>query len=127
MTKHKDKRGKSTPTVSAPTRTTGEWWKITENKPRATASSVEVDGEPGDGWGEFQVTFIAESNRQLVAIYPVLCVAESDLALKIKFPLQRCDWVPKSLVNDNSDVGEKDDYGTLIVPTWKAKDAGWIT
>ncbi len=35
-------------------------------------------------------------------------------------------WIPKSVVDDDSEVSSKDDEGLLIVAEWFARKQGWI-
>jgi len=35
-------------------------------------------------------------------------------------------WIPKSLIGETSDVQGEGDSGMLLIPEWKAKDAGLI-
>lgn len=35
-------------------------------------------------------------------------------------------WIPKSLIGETSEVQGESDSGMLLIPEWKAKDAGLI-
>lgn len=35
------------------------------------------------------------------------------------------EWVPTSLINDDSEVYQVGDEGTLVVPEWFADEKGW--
>ena len=40
--------------------------------------------------------------------------------------LENVEWIPKSMIDDDSEVYEKDTEGTLIVKEWVARTKGWI-
>lgn len=35
------------------------------------------------------------------------------------------EWIPKSQIDDDSEVSEKGDVGTLVVNQWIAQQKGW--
>lgn len=56
-----------------------------------------------------------------------VCVGESDLAIKVKAPeFDGAVWVPKSHVDDDSEVYAECHEGKLIVTEWIAKQKGWL-
>jgi len=59
--------------------------------------------------------------------YPVeldaLCIHETDLALLVEIEGEEV-WIPKSQIEDDSEVMEKGDEGTLVVSGWFADKEG---
>lgn len=55
----------------------------------------------------------------------VHCIEETLLALQVVID-EKCRWIPKSLVDDNSEVWKKGDKGTLVVPEWFCVKEGWV-
>jgi hypothetical protein len=57
----------------------------------------------------------------------VVCTAESDAAIKVEgSDIGEPTWVPKSQIDDDSEVYAKGTEGTLIVTEWIAKQKGWL-
>jgi hypothetical protein len=63
--------------------------------------------------------------RDLVTIDDVEVIAETEKALLI-FDGDREEWVPRSQIGKTSDVHEKGDKGTILIPEWLAKEKGFI-
>lgn len=57
-------------------------------------------------------------------------VAETDLALRVtgvhSDDPSRAEWMPKSVVHEDSEVYTKGNEGKLVVKTWFAKREGWM-
>ena len=54
-------------------------------------------------------------------------LAETDKAIGFKDPGDdELTWIPKSQICDESEVNEKGDSGTLVIPYWLAFDKGLI-
>lgn len=64
------------------------------------------------------------TNREKFEI-EATCIAETDAAIKVRTEHGE-DWVPKSHVDDDSEVYSLDDEGTLVVTQWIAEQKGWI-
>jgi hypothetical protein len=61
------------------------------------------------------------------AIEDAVCVAETDKAIRVTAPIfDAPQWIPKSVVHDNSEVWKLDQTGTLIVREWFAEKQGWL-
>lgn len=57
----------------------------------------------------------------------VECTAESEKAILCKFPdREEPLWIPKSQIDDDSEVYENDGSGKLIISHWIAKEKGLI-
>lgn len=54
-----------------------------------------------------------------VEVEEVECIHETDEALKCRRDTQIA-WIPKSQIDDDSEVYEKGDEGTLVIPRWLA-------
>jgi len=57
-------------------------------------------------------------------MYEVVCVGETDNALRVEFDGEQV-WVPKSVVDDDSEVFERGHTGNLVVAEWWADKHGW--
>lgn len=51
---------------------------------------------------------------------------ETDAAILVRFDDGVEAWVPKSQIDDDSEVYAKDHDGTLIVTHWLATQKGWV-
>ena len=56
----------------------------------------------------------------------VKAVAETDAALLIVTADGDEVWVPKSQIDDDSEVYKKNNEGDLIVTRWIARERGWL-
>jgi hypothetical protein len=63
--------------------------------------------------------------RDLITIDDVEVIAETGRALLI-FDGNRQEWVPKSQIGRDSEVQEKGDKGSILIPEWLAKEKGFI-
>jgi hypothetical protein len=63
-----------------------------------------------------------------VTIHDAVCKAESEKAILVSFPDTDADdcWIPKSQLDDDSEVFEKGGSGKLVIPRWLAQKAGLI-
>lgn len=52
------------------------------------------------------------------------CVGESDKAILVRFEDNHQAWIPKSQVDDDSEVYSRHDSGTLIISEWWADKEG---
>lgn len=57
------------------------------------------------------------------AEYFCLALEETRLALLCEFG-DRKEWIPKSQIDEDSEVYSKDDEGVLIIPEWLAIEKG---
>jgi len=64
---------------------------------------------------------------EFAVIYEVQAeaIAETDAAILVQTEHGE-EWIPKSQIDDNSEVYEKGHVGNLIVSQWIAKQKGWI-
>ena len=73
---------------------------------------------------------MSRKDRELhkVSFEKVLCSAETEKAIFVYGVTDSEDgiWVPKSLVDDDSEVYKKGDEGTLVLPEWFAVKEGLI-
>jgi hypothetical protein len=58
-------------------------------------------------------------------IYDVVCKHATDKAILVEIDGEEV-WVPQSQVDEDSEVYQKGDEGTLIVSEWFAKQRGWV-
>lgn len=58
-----------------------------------------------------------------VDIRDVVCEAETDKAILVSIECEDY-WIPKSQIDDDSEVYKKGTEGTLIISDWFAKKAG---
>jgi len=54
------------------------------------------------------------------------CIAETGSAIRVTAPEIGTEWIPKSQVDDDSEVYKDGDEGTLIVTQWIAEQKGWV-
>lgn len=66
------------------------------------------------------------SKGKCVCVSGVVVLRETDAALLIQFEDGNEAWVPKSQIDDDSEVYEEDHEGMLIITAWLAKQKGWI-
>lgn len=66
-----------------------------------------------------------ETEREVVVLEDVLCIAETAKAIKVILPDNDETWVPKSQVDEDSEVYENNSSGTLIVTRWFADKEGF--
>jgi hypothetical protein len=59
--------------------------------------------------------------RPKVSLDEVFCKAETEDAILCSVPNQGLVWIPKSQVDDDSEVQERNDTGTLIISEWWAE------
>lgn len=52
------------------------------------------------------------------------CIAETAMAILVRFDGGNEHWVPKSVIKDESEVNEKDDTGDLVLPEWFVEKNG---
>lgn len=60
-------------------------------------------------------------NRDMIIIEDVEATGETDLALYCEVDDDEGFWVPKSLIDDDSEVYEKGHVGKLVIPLWFAE------
>lgn len=63
--------------------------------------------------------------RELVEFQDVRCVAETGLALLCAINGSEV-WIPRSQVDDSSDVLGEDDEGELVITEWLAVEKGLV-
>jgi hypothetical protein len=76
--------------------------------------------ENGDVMSEERVVL-----KDLVTIDDVEVIAETGKALLI-FDGEHQEWVPRSQIGRASEVQEKGDKGSILIPEWLAKEKGFI-
>lgn len=54
------------------------------------------------------------------------CLAETPSAILVDVGEDKPVWIPKSQIDDASEVREKGDEGELVIPEWLAQDRGLI-
>lgn len=55
------------------------------------------------------------------------CVAETDAAILVESPdLTKSEWIPKSQLDDDSEIFRKGHTGTCVVTEWLAEQRGWL-
>jgi hypothetical protein len=54
------------------------------------------------------------------------CDGETAKAIHVRFEDGKLQWIPKSIIDDDSEVYEKGHEGTLIIPEWFALREGLI-
>ena len=59
-----------------------------------------------------------------VSIEDVLCVRQTDKAILVVVDGAE-EWVPQSQIDEDSEVWQEGDEGTLIVSGWFAEKMGW--
>jgi hypothetical protein len=65
------------------------------------------------------------ASDDLVSFHDAEVVAETDKAILVRSnDLDKDTWVPKSVIDDDSEVYERDTDGTLIVKGWWARKEG---
>lgn len=55
----------------------------------------------------------------------VSCIDDSPLAIQVVIDGQ-CVWIPRSAVDESSEVQEKEDEGLLVISEWMAVEKGLI-
>ncbi len=60
------------------------------------------------------------------SIEGVKCIAETDAALRVTSDEIGTEWIPKSQVDENSEVYALGGEGTLVVTLWLAETKGWL-
>lgn len=66
-------------------------------------------------------------NNQLATFYGCKIIKETDGAILVKFEdKEKEQWIPKSLIHDNSEIWIEGDKGVLVVPEWFAIKEGLI-
>ena len=68
---------------------------------------------------------MSQRNENKAYFEQALCDKETKLALHILHD-GKSFWVPKSVVDDDSEVYQKDDEGTLVLPEWFAIKEGLV-
>ena len=53
-------------------------------------------------------------------------VRVSELALFVQLDSGETAWIPKSLIDDDSEVFDIDGEGELVIPEWLAIDKGFV-
>ena len=64
-------------------------------------------------------------NEQTVELEDVAVEAESDLALLCTIDDKK-HWIPKSVVNEDSEVSSEGDIGTIVIMRWFAVKEGLV-
>ena len=59
-----------------------------------------------------------------VSIEDVLCVRQTDKAILVVVDGAE-EWVPQSQIDEDSEVWQEGDEGTLVVSGWFAHKKGW--
>lgn len=57
------------------------------------------------------------------SFYEVACIAETSKAIRVVIN-EKPYWIPKSQVDDDSEVFSEGDFGTLVVSDWWAEKEG---
>ncbi len=60
------------------------------------------------------------------SIEDVKCIAETDAALRVTSDEIGTEWIPKSQIDDDSEVFALGGEGTLVVTLWLAETKGWV-
>jgi hypothetical protein len=56
----------------------------------------------------------------------VTCLQETEMAILVDIPeLLEHQWVPKSQIDDDSEVYKRGTNGSLVVSDWFAEQQGW--
>lgn len=72
-------------------------------------------------------------NQEPFYVEDVECVDSTEKALKCvllgvkpreDWGEEESFWVPRSLINEESEITEDGDMGMLVIPTWKAEELG---
>lgn len=61
--------------------------------------------------------------KETVQIQNVTVARETDAALLVNVEGEEI-WIPKSQIDDDSEVYKKDTEGTLVIPRWLAEEKG---
>ena len=61
--------------------------------------------------------------RETVQIHDVIAIKETEAALLVEIEGEEF-WIPKSQIDDDSEVYEENTEGTLIIPLWFAEKLG---
>jgi hypothetical protein len=67
------------------------------------------------------------SFQRVYEVEGVQCVAETDKAILCIVPDHGKAWVPRTQIDELSDVQDKDDEGILTVSHWFAEKVGWTS
>ena len=65
-------------------------------------------------------------NEEPAEIEDVEVLEDKPGALLCLFPDGQEIWIPKSQIDEKSEVREHSDSGTLVIPAWLAKNEGLI-
>jgi hypothetical protein len=67
-------------------------------------------------------------SRDVVELENTVCLKETDMALLCRLETGQEVWIPKSQVDDASEVLDDDDNdrGTLVVTAWIATEKGLV-
>ena len=61
-----------------------------------------------------------------ISIHDAECVGERDKAILVEAPdFDEPQWIPKSVIHDDSEVYRADTDGVLVVKNWFAEKKGW--
>lgn len=67
-----------------------------------------------------------KSNGKCVWSKKVTALKETDAAILVRFEDGIEAWIPKSQIDDDSEVYAKGHEGTLVITYWLAGQKGWI-
>jgi hypothetical protein len=67
---------------------------------------------------------VGRTDTEVVVFDDCLCIAETAKAIKVILPDNDETWIPKSQVDDDSEVYEDGDSGTLVVSRWFSDKEG---
>jgi hypothetical protein len=73
-----------------------------------------------------QLEFYDHSNQRLVCHDGVTCNKDTDKAILCELENSVEFWIPKSMVDDESEVYEEGTSGVLVIKRWIAEQNGWI-
>lgn len=65
--------------------------------------------------------------RETVEFTDVEAISETDAAIKCKFPdHEQPIWIPKSQIDDDSEVYKLGTFGKLVITEWIATEKGLV-
>jgi hypothetical protein len=65
--------------------------------------------------------------EELHEVEDAVASIETPDALLVSAPVfDQSQWIPKSQIDDSSDIHAEDDAGVLVVTMWLARERGWV-
>jgi len=103
---------------------TNDWRRQEKTETRRERWTWKARKPDPEATGEMKMR---EHKRAWFAVDDVLCVRVTDKAIQVKFPdVPMPQWLPKSqLHQDDNEVWEEDQRGTLVFSRWIAQQKGW--